>query len=214
MGSTPTASTSLRQGFGWQASIKAFGWARWPFAVGILSISTDVRRPIAPWLANRMFLYHDFLLLSRTDYPYAGYNDRRLRNMEGLYHSPDAIHLDDDLLCKMYDTLLWIPTYLPHNRMKRFRGLDYCGMNVIKTNGAPIARRIFEGWRIIFSNAPEKMKLIGLPTWIEGDPSHTITREKLRYDRDEVLGQLDRLISALEQVQQSNGKLYILHMGI
>jgi hypothetical protein len=158
-------------------------------------------------------LKHDFLLLSKAMYPYSIYSSMKLMD-EGLYHSPKAIHLYDDLLYYMGDMLKWIPSHLPHRRMKKFKGLDYCGLTIINEDGAPIAHQVFQNWKLLLACGPERLKLTGPPTWRTEDPIGTMKWQKLVFDRDEVVSQLEQLTDALEQVRQGQGNQYILHLGL
>jgi hypothetical protein len=86
-------------------------------------------------------LNHEFLLLSREQYPYAEY-------MQWI-NNPKAIHLHDDLMHYLDDSLRWITCYNPAKRMLRHKGLNFYGPTVIKSDGAVVLQRVLEGVPIV-----------------------------------------------------------------
>lgn len=136
-------------------------------------------------------LNHEFLLLSREQYPYAEY-------MQWI-NNPKAIHLHDDLMHYLDDSLRWITCYNPAKRMLRHKGLNFYGPTVIKSDGAVILQRVLSGWSQIFSSGPKRINLTG---------------PVIKLDRDVVVKTLNRLSNYAQSVSQSEDKLYILHLGM
>jgi len=148
-------------------------------------------------------LHHEFLLLSREQYPYAEY-------MQWI-NNPKAIHLHDDLMHYLDDSLRWITCYNPAKRMLRHKGLNFYGPTVIKSDGAVVLQRILSGWSEIFSSGPKRINLTGPYERREGETgSHTV----IKLDRDVVVKTLNRLSNYAQSVSQSEDKLYILHLGM
>ena len=150
--------------------------------------------------------YHDFFLLSCDDHAFSDY-------FQFLRH-PDALRLSDDLIWYLYDTLSWIPTINPARDNEPHLGLCLYGPTVIHTDGAKAAKSVFGGWAEIFSGGPETLTLRGLWTVVEGDPADSGHYQELTVDRDELVSRLRRLFDFASQVLDSNGRYFILHLGV
>src|SRR5262249_17099501 len=86
---------------------------------------------------TRISLNHDFLLLDReTDGEW---------ELTQFIHDTRAIHLHDDLVRYMGDTLAWVPTYNPV-RQERHHGLCMWGSTIIDVTGAGAAEQVFRAW--------------------------------------------------------------------
>ena len=153
-------------------------------------------------------LVHEFVLVSRDKYNYGDYLK--------LLNNPQAVFLHDNLLSYLSDTLKWIPSYIPRNKNKlvRFEGLAYYGVTIIKEDGAITTRKIFNLWADLFSNAPEKLKLTGDFGWIEGEGSNSGKYEIIKIQRDEIVKSLRQVADYAEEVENSGGRLFILHLGL
>lgn len=136
-------------------------------------------------------LNHEFLLLSREQYPYAEY-------MQWI-NNPKAIHLHDDLMHYLDDSLRWITCYNPAKHMLKHKGLNFYGPTVIKYDGAVVLQRVLSGWSEIFSSGPKHINLTG---------------PVIKLDRDVVVKTLNRLSNYARSVIESEDKLYILHLGL
>lgn len=141
-------------------------------------------------------LNHDFLLLSTRECRYTDYmkwiNDDR------------AILIHDDIMNYMHDTLKWITCYNPARKMMRHKGLNFYGPTVIKKDGAVDAQKVFITWATLFSAGPKRIKLTG-----EGADLSCIT-----INRDEVVENLRTLAKYSKSVANSDGSLFLLHLGI
>ncbi|HRH41234.1 MAG TPA: hypothetical protein PKY82_06275 [Pyrinomonadaceae bacterium] len=153
-------------------------------------------------------LDHEFLLVSCNEYNYSDYLK--------LLNNPQAVLLHDNLLSYLSDTLKWIPCYIPRskNKLVEFEGLAYYGVTIIKEDGATIMRKIFNLWADLLSNAPENLKLTGNFGWIEGEDSNSGKYEIIKIQRDEIVKSLRKIAGYAEEVENSGGKLFILHLGL
>jgi hypothetical protein len=159
-------------------------------------------------------LNHDFLLLDRD-------RDGEWELLRFI-HDPRAIHLHDDFVRYMQDTLAWIPTTNPA-RGEPHRGLCMWGPTLIEAEGAGVAERVFGGWAELLAAGPPRLVLTGGFSWAaEGDAppaGERVTQleggyDRLEFDRDEVIGVLRQLAVWCRQVRSGAGKLYLYHGGV
>ena len=150
-------------------------------------------------------LYHDFLLLSRSEHLFSDY----MR----FINDPRAVHLHDDLVGYMLDTLAWVSAHNPSTD-QACQGLCRHGPTVIDAGGAPAAARIFAAWADLLGSGPAVLRLTGEWSWRGEGPSPQDGYEQVEFERDEVVGALRRLAAYAQQVAGSSGDLYILHSGI
>lgn len=152
-----------------------------------------------------MSLNHDFVLLDRdTDGEWA---------LARFIHDPRALHLHDDLIRYMLDTLNWIPTYNPSTGTSCY-GLNMWGATLIEQDGAMIAERVFRAWAGLFANGPSTLELTGEYCWVEGEPERTGRHERLQYSRDDTVAVLHKLADYSAQIQMAFGRLYLYHGGV
>jgi hypothetical protein len=160
-------------------------------------------------------LNHDFLLLSRNEHPFSYWNL--------FYHRPDAVLIHHDLLEYIGDSLKWIPTYNPAAHHPD-RGLCWFGPTIIKEDGAEITRNVFTLWAELFAHGPSVLKLQGPFGWevdndLEKDGYEKVIpgsakNNRLIVNRNEFIKKLKTIAGYADQVLQSDGDLYILHIGI
>jgi hypothetical protein len=161
-----------------------------------------------------MSLNHDFLLLDRaTDGEW---------ELSRFINDPRVIHLHDDLVRYLGDTLDWIPTINPA-RGEPHQGLCMWGPTLIEAEGAEVAERVFAAWADLFSASPPILSLAGNFSWATSDdvrPSRERAAQleggydQLKFNRDEVVGILQQLALWCRQVRSGDGKLYLYHGGI
>jgi hypothetical protein len=149
-------------------------------------------------------LFHDFLLLSKAEYPYRGFGT--------LYNSPEALRIHDDHLRYLYDSLLWIPCHNPAIKMREHMGLNLYGETIIKKKGAAVAGKVFQAWAELFLCGPEIIELTGNYT-VEAEESEG-DYEKLKINRDGFVETLETLTAYCKEVILSDDNKFILHMGI
>lgn len=162
-----------------------------------------------------MGLQHNFLLLDCD-----GDGEWELSR---FYHDPRAVHLHDDLVRYMGDTLEWIPTVNPA-RQEPHRGLCMWGPTLIVVEGAEVAERVFGLWAELFAVGPPVLTLTGNYSWVEpdDDPTQSTVRftqleggyDRLEFDRDEVVGVLRQVAAWCGQVRLGGGRLYLNHFGV
>jgi hypothetical protein len=152
-----------------------------------------------------MSLHHDFILLDRAaDGEWA---------MTKFIHHPRAIHLHDDLVRYMLDTLNWIPSHNPATKSPCV-GLNMWGPTLIEKDGAVIAERVFLTWARLFENGPDTLELTGAYSWIEDESEGNGQYERLHYSRDDTVRVLDTLADYSAQIQTADGRLYMYHGGV
>lgn len=160
-------------------------------------------------------LNHDFLLLDcEIDGDWS---------TSRFAHDPRAIHLHDDLLRYMTDTLVWIPTYNPARR-EQHMGLCMWGVTAITADGASIAEQVFLAWANLFSLAPPQLRLTGsyggtLKSALSSADCERVSileggYAQLVFDRDQVVETLQALARYAGEVLRAKGRLYLLHEGI
>ena len=149
--------------------------------------------------------YHDFLLLSQTECDFSDYMQ--------FINDPRAIHVEDDLIRYMADTLAWIPTHNPSTNEFHY-GLCTHGPTVIHTDGASSAAAIFDAWATLLDCAPATTNLTGGWSTIEGDPPGTGQYEQIDFARDEAVPKLRLIADYAKQIVETNGDYFILHSGV
>jgi len=158
-------------------------------------------------------LNHDFLLLDRD-------RDGEWEELRFI-HDPRAIHLHDDFVRYMQDTLAWIPTTNPGQGPHH--GLCMWGPTLIEAEGAGVAERVFGGWAELLAAGPPRLVLTGGFSWAaEGDAppvGERVTQleggyDRLEFDRDGVVGVLRQLAGWCRQVRSGAGRLYLYHGGV
>ena len=132
----------------------------------------------------------------------------------------------DDLIMYFYDFLQWIPTYNPPMKIRQ-TGLNLYAVTLIDLDGAFKALEIFASIVNILKISPEILKLSGgyfYELVDEEDPfsdsnvecivRSSLKQERLIYQRDNIVEQFEKLANCFKRVIDSNGQLYVLHMGI
>ena len=154
-------------------------------------------------------LNHDFLLVFRDEHDYDDYWE--------LTNSPQAVLLHNDLVFYINDSLKWIQCYIPRgkNDLLACEGLDFYGTTIIKDDGAEAAKKIFTSWADLFSNAPQNLELTGNYQWlVNNGGANTGNYSVIKAERDKLVESLRQIAGYAEEVENSNGKLFILHLGI
>jgi hypothetical protein len=152
-----------------------------------------------------MGMNHKFMLLSvdRFDLQRADY-------LAQLKSSPGkSIVVHDNLLRYVSDCLKWIRSYNP-SVGKWQTGLNLCGITVIRQTGAQKAADVFEDWAKLFSRSPSTLRLTGL----YGVSGTKAGYEVLNYDRDATVDSFRELSRMCRKVAKSQGKFFVLHLGI
>jgi hypothetical protein len=147
-------------------------------------------------------------LVARGEFDYWDYRN--------FYNQPNAVQIHDDLLRYIGDSLKWIPCHFPKrpNELIDCSGLNLIGITIIKEEGASIAHRIFDLWAELFRHGPEALKLSGEWTWIDGEPMESGELSTIVENRENLVSSLNKIAEYAKQVCESQGRLYVLHMGI
>ncbi|AEI66871.1 hypothetical protein [Corallococcus macrosporus] len=151
-----------------------------------------------------MSLLHDFLLREEGTHRY---EDHR-----AWMNAPQALHLHDDVVQYLNDTLLWIPALNPATRkcpMEPVQGLCHYGPTIINRSGGRIAAQIFQHWADLFACGPEQMVLTG--GWCT-EPDGRQHYNKLEVQRDPLVSTLRTLATWARQAEA--GSHFIYHWGI
>ncbi|PGZ93358.1 hypothetical protein [Bacillus sp. AFS029533] len=155
-----------------------------------------------------MPLIHDFYLVPKDvtlKNDIIGYMDSIIEF--GVAH----VKIQDELILYMNDTISWVPSKrTPFTKGFNEMGLDYYGITIFDENSTTILKDVLLGWRIIFASAPKVLILTGM--YVEGDHEEDGEYEKITFNQDEVLQQLDALIALIVEVEKHSHKIY--HIGI
>lgn len=166
-----------------------------------------------------MALVYDFIVLDKMDYPFSKCN-------MVIKNKTYDVSIHDDLIQYFYDYLKWITTYSPIINKER-TGLDYYAITVFEIEGARQAYLLFSNLINILKLSHKILKLNGSYSYQLADDEDPLSdsnvyriirdsmkQEKLIYKRDEVIEQFEKLVQCFKRVIDSNGQLYVLHMGI
>lgn len=158
-----------------------------------------------------MSLVHEFVLVKRPqiltcDLPVLwGLKEQAYNN--GL-----LVHLHDDLLIYMMDSIKWFRSTNPF-KDESINGLFYHGISMIDSEAAAVLNNILQGWIILFSAAPDIISLTGNYFTIEGEPEVPGQYETITFSRKDVLLQLNKLSGLSQQAMKDTDDL-IIHYGI
>lgn len=166
-----------------------------------------------------MALVHDFVVLDKINYPYSTCD----MVMKGV---PYDVSIHDDLIVYFMDYLKWIPTFSPLVNKER-KGLDYYAITIFELEGSLQAYILFSNLINILKISPDILKLNGSYSYqLADDEDHfsdsnvyriirdSLKQKKLIYQRDKIVEQFEKLANCFKRVIDSDGKLYVLHMGI
>ncbi|HML23491.1 MAG TPA: hypothetical protein PKD09_17680 [Aggregatilinea sp.] len=146
---------------------------------------------------------HSFHLVSLKDFGYEEY-------FKGVDRDGGVVIYHDHLRY-LADTLIWIETCDPF-KQKPHRGLFWFGPTVIRTEGAA-AVRVFQAWADLFKAGPEILILLDHDYTF--DEAHQMNfHPRLKVPRDDFVSKLSTLAAYAQQVIDSRGEFYILHLGI
>ncbi|WP_285767393.1 hypothetical protein [Peribacillus sp. SI8-4] len=148
---------------------------------------------------------HEFYLIART----TDTKDFWMYKESGNGVMDSAV-IDDDLILYIMDSLEWIPSQNPAKRGNPSgRGINYHGVTLFDRQASKTLMGIFMSWKNLFKNAPASFVLPG--AYVYGDKQEG-NYEKLVFSRDEVIAQLDKMISMSEAL--AKGECYLYHCGI
>jgi len=149
-------------------------------------------------------MLHDFVLVATAEHSPADYLQ--------LLHHPNAIHVHDDVLHYIGDSLTWIPSLNPATG-KHGHGLNFYGPTAVLVDGAAVAARVFKAWAGVFKLGPSDLVLTGSWTMVEGDPSAG-AYERFRSSRDDLVTAFENIAVWCDLVEGSAGARFLMHLGI
>ncbi|NEW09926.1 hypothetical protein GK047_29010 [Paenibacillus sp. SYP-B3998] len=154
-----------------------------------------------------MGLIHDFILLTRDeiDRGINYYDFSRQVNHERV------VHLSDDIIGYIQDTLNWVTTFNPSINKYQF-GLNYFGVSYIDKQGVGPFSNILKAWLLLFTQAPDLMKLTGNFTYSEDEDESKGHYEKLYLRKHELIVEFNRLIEFCDCIEKDN--YAIIYLGI
>jgi hypothetical protein len=164
---------------------------------------------------------HDFWLFREGE---RGYEETR--NLWGR-HDEAPLHVDDDLLQYLRDTLDWVPALDPSSTPPvTTQGLNLYGPTIINHIGGPILRDVCAAWSQLFGCGPARLRLcLGFGWGVLNEEELPAERMALldylmqsaeysfvEVERDRVVGSLRRL--AEYAAQAATGDYFIVHLGV
>ncbi len=166
-----------------------------------------------------MALIHDFILLNTAEVPYSDY-------IKYIKYAKFDVSIADDLILYVNDYLNWIPTRNPANSSApETSGLHLYGPTVIDLRGAERAVKVFRAIASLFACAEEQIKLTGefsyqLADSFDDEPE--IQRivagsghyARLHLSRQDVVSKFELLAELCQKIRDSDGALYLLHLGV
>lgn len=144
---------------------------------------------------------HDFVVLNKETYAYEDH-------MQLVNQVPYDVSIHDNLIMFFYGFLQQIPTYNPSKKV-RHTGLNCYGITIIDSEGALVTYNIISSIVNVMKLSPKFLKFSKGYTYKFAEE-----QEKLIFQKYKVVDQFDQLKGCIKQVIDSNGQLYIVHLGI
>ena len=88
------------------------------------------------------------------------------------------------------------------------------GPTLIEAEGAIAAKQVFGRWAELFAAGPPVLDLSGGYVLSANTDSEAGGYEKLKFNRDEVVGVLRQLTTWCGQIRSAKGRLYLYHGGV
>ena len=155
-----------------------------------------------------MGLNHNFLYLNSDKYSdeiYKKIHYNPLRIGDNIILEVDHVNIQDDIIVYFFDYFMWLKLYNPCTK-KYVDGLCYHGVTTIFNDTLVQLKRIINGLLIVFSNAPNMIKLRG--SYIISDNYY----EKIYIEKEKMMKKFNKLNNLIEKAIDESG--YILHLGI
>jgi len=154
-----------------------------------------------------MSMIHDFILLSRDDVDIrsVGTFSGRVKQLK----RGTRVELHDSLIHYVADSLPWFKSYNP-SKQKSQRGLNFWGLTVIQRDGARSAADVFEAWALLFENGLPTLRLTGFYCQSRKKAGY----ELLKCNRDATVKAFRKLSRMCRKAYESQGRLFVVHMGI
>jgi hypothetical protein len=155
-----------------------------------------------------MGLEHNFLYLNPDEYSddiYKKIYHHPLRIGDNIISEINYLDIHDDIINYFFDYFMWLKLYNPCKK-EYVDGLCYHGVTTIFNDALFQLKKIIDGLLIIFSNAPDMIKLHG--NYNFSDNYH----EKKYIKKEKIIKTFIKLNNLIEKAIEEKG--YILHLGI
>jgi len=125
----------------------------------------------------------------------------------GLVGAEKEVHLDDNLILYIIDTLKWIKTFSKLENNIEKNGLNYYGITYFKDEGIKKLKNILFYWKNIFNLGEDVIELEGIFY-----NSQKKKNSKNKYRKKYIIESLEKLIALCEKAEKENK--IIRHWGI
>ena len=125
----------------------------------------------------------------------------------GLVGAEKEVHLDDNLILYIIDTLKWVKTFSKLENNIEKNGLNYHGITYFKDEGIKKLKNILFNWKNIFNLGEDVIELEGIFY-----NSQKKKNSKNKYRKKYIIESLEKLIILCEKAENENK--IIEHWGI
>ena len=125
----------------------------------------------------------------------------------GLVGAEKEVHLDDNLILYIIDTLKWVKTFSKLENNIEKNGLNYHGITYFKDEGIKKLKSILFHWKNIFNLGEDIIELEGIFY-----NSQKKKNSKNKYRKKYIIESLEKLIALCERAEKENK--IIEHWGI
>ena len=125
----------------------------------------------------------------------------------GLVGAEKEVHLDDNLILYIIDTLKWVKTFSKLENNVEKNGLNYHGITYFKDEGIKKLKNILFHWKNIFNLGEDVIELEGIFY-----NSQKKKNSKNKYSKKYIVESLEKLIALCEKAEKENK--IIKHWGI
>ena len=125
----------------------------------------------------------------------------------GLVGAEKEVHLDDNLILYIIDTLKWVKTFSKLENNIEKNGLNYHGITYFKDEGIKKLKNILFHWKNIFNLGENVIELEGIFY-----NSQKKKNSKNKYRKKYIIESLEKLIALCEKAEKENK--IIKHWGI
>ncbi|MGB0907590.1 MAG: hypothetical protein ACPGVT_08855 [Maricaulaceae bacterium] len=162
----------------------------------------------------------DFFILNRSKYDpsdFLKWNIQVKLNSPNLHPEFKSICLNGNFFECVWDCYQSIPCHWPHQNMKTYNGLDRIGPGVIFSDGAKKLLDITKHLIALFSAAPKNFTLENGVFWVSDADQisiQDITSDQNSFDRDDIIGELEKLKQIAREIAQSDKTHFIGYHGL
>ena len=125
----------------------------------------------------------------------------------GLVGAEKEVHLDDNLILYIIDTLKWVKTFSKLENNVEKKGLNYHGITYFQDEGIKKLKNILLHWKNIFNLGENVIELEGIFY-----NSQKKRNSKNKYSKKYIVESLEKLIALCEKAEKENK--IIKHWGI